>query len=191
MNRRMTRCAPGLLLALLSLPGCGVVTELSNTGRAPPLSPITDPTAAPNYHPISMPMPLVDVAPASPNSLWQSNATTFFKDQRASRVGDILTVLVTINDNATLKDDTSAGRTGTSSLGIPALFGLQNLIPKIFGSSVSSSNLVSATGSSSSTGTGSIARNETVTLSLAGEITQILPDGNLVVAARQEMVVNS
>ena len=178
------------LLALLLLPGCGVMTELSNTGRAPPLTPITNPTMAPNYEPVSMPMP-PQAQPQSPDSLWQSNATTFFKDQRASRVGDIVTVLVSINDGATLKDNTAAGRTGSSSLGIPAFFGLQNLVPRIFGKSVSASDLVSVSGSGSSTGTGSIQRNETVTLSLAGEITQILPDGNLVVAARQEMEVNS
>jgi flagellar L-ring protein precursor FlgH len=178
------------LLALLLLPGCGVMTELSNTGRAPPLSPITNPTAAPNYQPVSMPMPPVE-QPQSPDSLWQSNATGFFKDQRASRVGDIVTVLVNINDGATLKDNTAAGRTGTTSLGIPAFFGLQSLIPRVFGKDVSSSNLVSVSGAGSSTGTGSIQRNETVTLSLAGEITQILPDGNLVVAARQEMEVNA
>ena len=178
------------LLALLLLPGCGVMTQLSNTGRAPPLTPITNPVSAPNYQPVSMPMP-PEEAPQSPDSLWQSNATTFFKDQRASRVGDIVTVLVTINDNATLNDDTAAGRTGTTALGIPNFFGLENLIPRWFGKNVSAANLVSATGSSSSTGTGSIQRDETVTLSLAGEITQILPDGNLVVAARQEMEVNS
>jgi len=178
------------LLAVLLLSGCGVATELSNTGRAPPLTPITNPVSEPDYKPISMPMPPL-VESASPDSLWQSNATTFFKDQRASRVGDILTVLVTINDNASLKDDTAAGRSGTTALGIPNFFGLENLIPKILGKSVSPASLVSATGSSSSTGTGSIQRNEAVTLSLAGEITQILPDGNLVVAARQEMEVNS
>jgi flagellar L-ring protein precursor FlgH len=65
------------------------------------------------------------------------------------------------------------------------------VVPKIFGSGSSSASLVSVNGGSSSTGTGQIQRNETVTLSLAGEITQILPNGNLVVAARQEMEVNS
>lgn len=179
------------LLALLLLSNCGVATELANTGRAPPLSPITNPIDAPNYRPVSMPMPQPQETPQSPDSLWQSNATTFFKDQRASRVGDILTVLVTINDNATLKDNTSAGRTGTTSLGIPNFFGLESLVPKILGKSTTASSLVSATGASSSTGTGQIQRDESVTLSLAGEITQILPDGNLVVEARQEMEVNS
>ena len=181
----------GILLLLLLLPGCGVMTELSNAGRAPPLTPITNPTDAKNYQPVSMPMPASPEAPQSPDSLWQSNARAFFKDQRASRVGDILTVLVSINDDANLKNNTSAGRTGTTSFGFGNFFGLENLVPKVFGSGTNSASLVSATGSGSSTGTGQIQRNETVTLSLAGEITQILPNGNLVVDARQEMEVNS
>jgi flagellar L-ring protein precursor FlgH len=181
----------GILLLVLLLPGCGVMTELANTGRAPPLTPITNPTDAKNYQPVSMPMPAPPEAPQSPDSLWQSNARAFFKDQRASRVGDILTVLVSINDDANLKNNTSAARTGTSSFGFANFFGLENVVPKIFGSSSNSASLVSVNGAGASTGTGQIQRNETVTLSLAGEITQILPNGNLVVDARQEMEVNS
>ena len=179
------------LLMLLLLPGCGVMTELSNAGRAPPLSPITNPTDAKNYLPVSMPMPAPPEAPQSPDSLWQSNARAFFKDQRASRVGDILTVLVSINDDANLKNNTSAARTGTTSFGFANFIGMENLVTKLFGSGSRSASLVSVNGSGSSTGTGQIQRNEAVTLSLAGEITQILPNGNLVVAARQEMEVNS
>jgi flagellar L-ring protein precursor FlgH len=189
LRNTILRTAPFLVAALL--PGCGVMTALSNTGRAPPLTPITNPTAAPNYQPVSMPMPPAPEAPQSPDSLWQSDSRAFFKDQRAARVGDILTVLVSINDDATLKNDTSAARTGTTALGIPNFFGLESLIPKVLGKGVSAASLVSATGSSSSTGAGQIQRNETVTLSLAGEITQILPNGNLVIAARQEMEVNA
>ncbi|MGH7154837.1 MAG: flagellar basal body L-ring protein FlgH, partial [Acetobacteraceae bacterium] len=47
------------------------------------------------------------------------------------------------------------------------------------------------TSANGNTGTGLIQRNETVTLRLAGEITQVLPNGNLVVAAKQEFRVNS
>jgi flagellar L-ring protein precursor FlgH len=188
-KRRAARFAPFLMILLL--PGCGVLTELSNTGRAPPLTPITNPTAAANYQPVSMPMPGPVEAPQSPNSLWQSNARAFFKDERASRVGDILTVLVSINDDANLKNNTSAARTGNTSFGFGNFFGLETLVPKIFGKNENSATLVGVTGAGSSTGTGAIQRNETVTLSLAGEITQIMPSGNLVVSARQEMEVNS
>jgi hypothetical protein len=117
------------MLLILLLPGCGVMTELSNTGRAPPLTPITNPTDAKNYQPVSMPMPTLPEAPQSPDSLWQSNARAFFKDQRASRVGDILTVLVAINDDANLKNNTAAARTGTSAFGFANFFGLENVVP--------------------------------------------------------------
>lgn len=178
-----------LLPCLLS--GCGILDTLSNAGRPPPMSAITNPTTAPTWRPVSMPMPAEIEAPDSPDSLWRHGARAFFKDQRASRVGDIITVQVNINDAATLKDQTTAGRTGSESLGVPNLFGLEALIPRVLGKSVSPSALVSVSGAGNSTGNGQIQRNESVTLSLAGEITQVLPNGNLVVMAKQEMRVNS
>jgi flagellar L-ring protein precursor FlgH len=76
-------------------------------------------------------------------------------------------------------------------MGVPNLFGLEASLPKLLGKSVSASTLVNANSSNVATGTGTIKRNETVTLRLAGVVTQMLPNGNLVVAARQEMRVNS
>ncbi len=172
------------------LAGCGTFSNLSYVGRPPPMTPITNPTLAPQWRPVSMPMPPVHDAPAAPNSLWRLGARAFFKDQRASRAGDILTILVNINDAASLKDQTTLGRTGSESLGVPNLFGLEAAIPRILGKSVNPSSLVSVSGAGNSTGTGQIQRNESVTLSLAGEVTQVLSNGNLVVAARQEMRVN-
>lgn len=172
------------------LGGCGVFSNLAYVGHAPPMSPIENPTQAPNWRPVSMPMPALHRAPTAADSLWRRGARAFFKDQRASRAGDIITILVNINDDATLKDQTTLGRTGSESMGIPNLFGLEGLIPRVLGKAVNPSSLVSVSGAGNSTGTGQIQRNEAVTLSLAGEITQVLPDGNLVVMARQEMRVN-
>lgn len=177
-------------LAVATLAGCGTFANLSYVGHAPPMSPIVNPTEAPTWRPVSMPMPRLHQAPTAPDSLWRRGARAFFKDQRASRVGDIITITVNINDAATLKDQTTLGRTGSESLGVPNLFGLESLIPKVLGKSVNPASLVSVSGAGNSTGTGQIQRNESVALSLAGEITQVLPDGNFVVVARQEMRVN-
>lgn len=188
----MLRCAAavGAATALLSLSGCGTFSNLAYVGHPPPMTPIVNPTQAPGWRPVSMPMPPLHQAPTAPDSLWRRGARAFFKDQRASRVGDIITITVNINDDATLKDQTTLGRTGSESLGVPNLFGLENLIPHVLGKSVNPSSLVSVSGAGNSTGTGQIQRNESVALSLAGEITQTLPDGNFVVVARQEMRVN-
>ena len=181
-----------LLLALLvPLAGCGTLTRLSEIGRPPSMTPSGDPTADPAYRPISLPMPRPQTETLEANSLWRSGSRAFFKDQRAASVGDIVTVLVNISDNADLKNESNGGRTGNESMGLPSLFGLESSIPKLLPNTVNPAQLISASSKGGSTGTGSIKRNESVTLRLAGVITQVLPNGNLAVAARQEVRVNS
>jgi flagellar L-ring protein precursor FlgH len=174
-------------LCSVALSGCGALTRLSEVGREPPLSPIEDPTKDPKWRPVSMPMPSRQPSPNEANSLWRSGSRAFFKDQRAAQVGDIVTVLVKINDNANLKNTTSATRSSAESGGIPNFFGLEAILPK----AVNPSTLISASSSNNNTGTGQIQRTEAVTLRLAGVVTQVLPNGNLVIAARQEFMVNS
>ncbi len=76
-------------------------------------------------------------------------------------------------------------------MGLPNLFGLESKVPKLLGKGTSAGSLVSASSNGNATGTGAIKRNETVTLRLAGVVTQVLPNGNLAVAARQEVRVNA
>ncbi len=175
------------LLAPALLGGCGALDRLSDIGRPPAMSPVSDPTQDPSWRPVSMPMPAGQPAPAEANSLWRSGSRAFFKDQRAAQVGDILTVLVNIADTANLQNASTAKRDMDQTLGVPALFGLSNLLPK----AIDPSKLVSISSNGAADGTGTIKRNETVTLRLAGEITQVLPNGNLVLVARQEVRVNS
>ncbi len=179
-----------LALALL-LPGCGALTRLSEVGRPPAMTPSGDPTAEPGYRPISMPMPRPQAAPAEANSLWRAGSRAFFKDQRAAAVGDIVTILVNITDAADLKNQSNEGRTGQESMGLPNLLGFEAALPRMLAKALNANQLVSANSAGNATGTGAIKRNETVTLRLAGVITQALPNGNLAVAARQEVRVNN
>jgi flagellar L-ring protein precursor FlgH len=174
-------------LSAILLSGCGTLTRLSEVGRDPPMSPIEDPTKDPKWRPVSMPMPARQPLPNEANSLWRSGSRAFFKDQRAAQVGDIVTVLVKINDNANLKNVTTATRSSTESGGLPNFFGLEAMLPK----AVNPATLVSASSNNNNTGTGQISRTEAVTLRLAGIVTQVLPNGNLVIAAGQEFMVNS
>ena len=82
---------------------------------------------------------------------------------------------------------TTATRASSESAGMPNFFGMEALLPKTI---VDPSKLMSVSSGNSNVGTGQIQRNEAVTLSLAGVVTQVLPNGNLVVAARQEFRVN-
>ena len=185
----MTRALIGMLACLL-LSGCGALHRMAEIGRPPELTPASDPTLDPKYRPMSMPMPAGQSAPPQVNSLWRQGARAFFRDQRAAQVGDIVTVLVNITDAADMKNQTSTGRSGGEDMGVPNLFGLESQIPRIFRNAVAA-NLVSVNSNGTTSGTAAIKRNETVTLRLAGVITQVLANGNLVVSARQEVRVNS
>ena len=178
------------LLAVLLLPGCGALTRLSEIGRPPALSPSGDPTADPAYRPISLPQPRPHSDIPEANSLWRAGSRAFFKDTLAANVGDIIPVLVNITDAANVQNATSAARTSAEAEGAPSILGLQASIPHLF-KNTSPDSLVSTSGSGNSTGTGVIKRNETIVLRLAGVITQVLPNGNLALAARQEVRVNS
>ncbi len=185
------RGIPALLAINLLVVGCGSLTKLSELGRPPTMTPPSDPTKSDSYRPLTMPMPAPEIAAPEANALWRTGSRAFFRDQRAAQVGDIVTVLVNITDAADFKNNTSAGRTGAETMGLPNLFGFEAALPRILSKAVNASQLVSASSANNNAGTAELKRNETVTLRLAGVITQVLPNGNLVVAARQEVRVNS
>jgi flagellar L-ring protein FlgH len=175
------------VLSVIALSGCNLLSRLSEVGRDPSMTPTADPTKDPSWRPVTMPMPGRQPVPNEANALWPAGSRAFFKDQRAAQVGDIVTVLVRMNDAANLKNVTSADRSSQESLGIPNFFGLETMVPK----TILPSTLIAASSANNNTGTGQIQRIEAVTLRLAGVVTQVLPNGNLVVAARQEFMVNS
>lgn len=179
---RLTFCALSILLS-----SCNNLDDLSEVGRPPRMTTISDPTLDAHYQPISMPMPPSHRPPQEPSSLWRSGSRAFFKDQRASQVGDLITIIVNITDNASMNDGTTAQRDGNQKLGIPNLFGVKGKIID----ALTGANSLATNSSSGNTATGKIARNESVTLRLAGTITQVLPNGNFVVMGKQEMRVNS
>ena len=178
-----------LATCALMLAGCGTLQKLSELGRPPEMSKSTDPTKDPGYRPMSMPMPKPHEAPNEANALWRSGSRAFFKDQRAAQVGDIVTVVVSMTDSAKLNNVTTLTRTSGEQAGIPDFAGLTSRLGAT--SVIDPSKLISLSSSNNNSGNGQIQRGEAVTLRLAGVITQVLPNGNLVVAARQEFVVNS
>jgi len=178
-------------IALLTLSSCGSLQRLSEIGQPPKMTATVDPTNDPKWRPVSMPMPHSERTPSQPASLWRNGSRAFFKDQRAAQVGDIVTVLVNSTDTADVENGTNSTRTGTENMGAPSLLGLQASVPHLFTNSTSPASLLNTSSTNSNVSTGVIKRNETVTLRLAGVITQVLPNGNLVVMARQEMRVNS
>src|SRR3569623_2360742 len=125
---RLRRIAiPALLLAASALGGCSSIDRLSQIGEQPKLSAIDNPTTQPGYKPVQMPMPKPEVATNNPNSLWRNGSRAFFKDQRATHIGDLLTVTVNITDKANLSNETQRSRTNTEDSGIPDFIGAKTL----------------------------------------------------------------
>lgn len=183
----------GLSLSLLiglSLTGCGAVDRLSNIGEAPPMAQIENPQLKPGYRPVSMPMPAPQQAYTQPNSLWASNRKNFFKDQRAGEVGDILTVLVSINDEAEMENESERSRNAGEQANMTNLLGYESNLADVLPQAVSPGSLVNLGNTSNHTGEGSIEREEEINVRLAAVITQRLPNGNLVISGHQEVLVN-
>jgi flagellar L-ring protein precursor FlgH len=178
------------LCALLALGGCAATLQRLGDGGGPPkMTQPGDPTKDPSWRPVSLPMPVPQPVVPEANALWQGGRT-FFPDQRAATVGDIITVLVNITDAADLKNATTATRNGNEAMATPNLFGLEKSIPHWF-PNANVNSLVATNSNNANTGTAEIKRLETITLRVAGVVTQVLPNGNLAVAARQQVRVNS
>lgn len=187
MNMRV----PFSMTLLIVLGACQVGERLAEIGKPPELRPIENPQDAANYRPVSLPMP----APQPPrssgaNSLWREGARGFFKDQRARKVGDILTVSVSLADQAALSNETTRTRTNSDNLDLGAILGLENRIDNYLPSPVTPSALVGTSSDMSNAGTGEVSRSESIDFNLAAVITQLLPNGNLVIQGRQEIRVN-
>ncbi|WP_341701910.1 flagellar basal body L-ring protein FlgH [Ferrovibrio sp.] len=206
----MIRFATPLRLAAvaglaLSLGACNF-SRLADIGQPPQMSKIDNPTEKRDYRPVSLPMPSPEVAPRQANSLWRPGARQFFKDQRAARVGDILTVNVNIQDRATVQNNTSTSRSNSEGQGLTNFLGIESAalaaggvatgagvgsaLNRVF-NNANPEDLVNMNSSSQVQGQGQINRQEQVTVNVAGIVTQVLPNGNLVVQGRQEIRINN
>jgi flagellar L-ring protein precursor FlgH len=129
--------------------------------------------------------------PASANSLWRSGAREFLGDQRASRVGDILTVLIQIDDSAKTSNATTATKTSTNSAGVPNFLGLESSLGRILPKAFLPSAAINTNTSLAAAGSGGITRQEQISLTIAAVVTQVLPNGNMVIQGRQEVETNN
>lgn len=184
------------LTAGLIVSGC---TPQYKEHRNPQFSEM-NPNLVPEVNRVSVPLPQAEPhrrpKRAEASSLWSRGTSSFFDDQRAENVGDILTVVINIKDDAQLKNQSERSRSGTQDLNDPGFFGYGSQISKVL-PGVSDSdlptggNIVDLGNSSASAGAGSIRRNKSINLRVAALIIRELPNGNFVIAGRQEVKVNS
>jgi flagellar L-ring protein precursor FlgH len=179
-----------IVVCVALLAGCNMLSRLASIGAEPPLTQIQNPTKSPNYREVSMPMPKLVTQERMPNSLWRAGARAFFKNQRASRVGDIVTVLISIADSATLNNTTTRSRTNTDDASINAFLGYESSLSRVLPETIDPGSLIDLDSTTTNSGTGAIVRDETIEMKIAAIITQVLPNGNLVLHGRQEVRVN-
>ena len=108
----------GTMLGVVSIAGgCSSIDRLAQIGEKPKLTAMEDPTAQPGYKPVQMPMPKPEAVSYNANSLWRNGSRSFFKDQRAHQIGDLLTVTVNITDQANFANETQRSRANKEEFG--------------------------------------------------------------------------
>ena len=175
-------------LLLLPLAAC---TDLASVGSPPAFAPL-DPNL--EHHALyNVPLPEVTERRSAVDtaSLWSSGQRSLFGDRRARGAGDILTVVIEINDSAQISNSTARGRSGSQSMGVPQLFGLPQAIDAGLPDGASMADAVSMDSASSFQGQGTVSRNEQLTLRVATTIIETLPNGVLRIEGSQEVRVNN
>jgi flagellar L-ring protein FlgH len=176
------------LLAVLLLSAC---QPLSTVGRAPEFTPMEPRLEHRALYNVPIPERTELRRGADDASLWTAEQRSLLGDRRASRAGDILTVVIEINDRAEIQNSSQRGRTGSQSMGVPQLFGLPQRIDQRLPAGASMAQAVSLDSASTFQGSGSVSRNERLTLRVATTIVERLPNGVLRIEGSQEVRVNN
>jgi flagellar L-ring protein precursor FlgH len=177
--------------ALGALTACSAVQRVEEIGDPPAMATLADPASPVNSAPPALPMPPPPAPSRAVNSLWASGARSFFHDPRASRPGDIITVNISVADTAKLNNTTSRTRTNADGANLSNFFGLESELANALPSTADPTNLVKMGSNTSNVGSGSVDRSETINLTLAALVTQVLPNGNLVIGGHQQVRVNN
>ncbi len=194
---KIVKTIAGILVAASLLQACGVASRINQIGQAPAITPITNVMAPARQRSISLPMPDHENTRSLPNSLWRTGAKAFFKDPRASQVGDIIVVNIDISDSAAVANSTARSRTNTEKANITNFLGLEAVIPKVIGkvsnsagAAFSPAAAVGAGSNSGYNGAGTVDRSESIKLTIAAIVKDVLPNGNMLIEGRQEVRVN-
>lgn len=176
-----------VLTASLAISGCA---RLKNVGNEPGFR-------APqngDEHLAMMRVPLPAKAPSAElsaqASLWRSDRQSLLGNQRAQQIGDILTVVIDIDERAEISNASSRSRSGDESLSIPSLIGIPQRINEILPDGATLDPAVSTSSSSNSSGNGTVRRNEKFSLRVAATVVDVLQNGVLSIQGSQEVRVN-
>lgn len=161
-----------------------------------------DPTGEPDFRPVEgstervamnwpgLPLHAQSDRELDDASLWSGARQSLLGDRRAVTRGDILTVVIEIDERAEISNNSLRERSGSETLGLPQLFGLPQYLDKRLPEGATMANAVSISSSGESSGRGSVKRNEKLTLRVAATVTDVLPNGVLAIEGSQQLRVN-
>jgi len=177
-------------LFFLSPLALGACTGLADVGRAPEFSPLEGSYQHHAMYSNPLPQDADPDAPSDEASLWTSGRSSLFGDRRAELRGDILTVVIEIDEKAEISNKTDRSRSSGQTMGVPSLFGIPQRLDAELPAGATLADAVSITSQSSYQGDGSVARNEKLTLRVAATVVEELPNGVLRIEGQQEVRVN-
>ncbi|TCT07927.1 flagellar basal body L-ring protein FlgH [Aquabacter spiritensis] len=172
-----------LTLAALSLGGCQ--TTYDSLAFGPTLTPVGHGLETPRD---ALPITFTPPVQRTFRSTWNMNGQSMYRDLRASQVGDVLTVTIAIDDKAQFDNQSDRSRNAASKLGVDTALTMSG-----FGRGANAGALagdLNINSDTSTKGKGSIDRSEKLRISVAVVVTEVLPNGNLLISGSQEVLVN-
>ena len=183
----MQKLSIGIPLTLVALAACG---RADHIGKEPPFSESSGGVEHVAMLSPSLPVSTEQKSPQQQASLWSKSRYSLLGDRRADKKGDILTVVIEIDEKAEISNKTTQSRSGSESLSVPGLFGIPQRIDAKLPDGASMDEAVSINSNSSASGNGAVSRNEKLTLRIAATIVDVLPNGVLFLTGSQEVRVN-
>lgn len=191
MNRKFNSVY--CLAFLLAVPACG--GRLNDIGVEPTFTQVGHSQGFmtgvdPKHSSVAVPKPSATRPSYADGSLWNSGPSSLFGDRRARSLGDIMTIVIEISDEASINNSSNRARSGSEDLSVPNLLGIPQILNKSLPDGADLNSAVGLSSSSSSSGNGSVSRNEEITLRVAATVVDVLPNGHMVVQGNQEVRVN-
>lgn len=181
----MMRC---VLFGAVALSGCG---KLGQVGRAPDFTGLEGSGQQFAMYSATLPEDVATATPSDASSLWAAGSDSLFGDRRAAQRGDILTVVIEIDDSASISNSTGRNRSGSQQGGLPELFGIPQRIDENLPDGASMAEAYEMSSSSTFKGSGNVRRQEQLTLRIAATVVEELPNGVLRIEGQQEVRVNN
>lgn len=178
------------LLLIAATSGVSACSSTDHIGKPPSFTPLMDSREHSAMVYPGLPQRVERHSLIDDSSLWRGDRKSLLGDRRALQRGDILTVVIEIDDKAEISNTTSRTRDGSDSVSVPDFLGVPQRVAKRWPEGASPDSAIGLSSNSKSKGDGSVRRKEKLTLRVAATIVEVQPNGVLAIEGSQEVRVN-